>query len=130
MASKEKEIAYAKKHRFERLGPMNVEVKVDLADDERIRLGKEQAEALMAIEVLEGEKKNFDDDLRAQIRTHEENAVEIARIVNRGFRIEERSLPCFIDLKAKERVYVDLETEEILHRAPMREEDRQVSIGA
>lgn len=130
MAHRDQEIAYAKKHRYERLGAMNVEIKVELPDEERIQLGKEQAEAMMAIEVLEEEKKNFDDDLRAQIKRHEENAIEIARIVKRGFRIEPRSLPCFVDLKSKERLYVDLDTEEILHRAPMREEDRQMSIGA
>ena len=123
-----KEAKYAKKMGWQRLGIMSIEIEKKLTNDEKIDLGKEQSTDLMNIRRLEQEKKDFDGHISARIKQFEAEAHEKAVTLTRGHQLVFPSLPCFIDAKAKERVYMDLEKEEEVKREPMHDEDKQLNL--
>lgn len=126
----EMEQQLAKKKGWHRLGVQNVDIKIPLTDPEKLELGEKQSDALMQMQQLESEKKEYDDDMKGQIKQLQNEAYEAARELKYGHKTINRDLPCFLDNDAQERVYVDLETGEELRREPMRVEDRQMRLDS
>ncbi len=128
--SKQKEIKTAKETGYHRIGKFDVEVKKVLSGDEKIELGKKHCELLFEIEDLLTKKKRFDDSVKGEIAVKTQESREAARMIYNGYRFETVNLPCFLDVDQQERVYINTDTGEEILREPMREEDRQLNLGA
>lgn len=126
----EKEQQIAKKKGWHRLGVQNVNVILPLTNAEKLGLGEKQSNALMQMQQLEWEKKEYDDDMKGQIKQLQNDAFDAARELKHGHKIINSDLSCFLDNETQERVYIDLETDEEVKREPMRDEDRQMRLGA
>jgi len=124
----EKEQELAHERGWHRLGIKSVDVKVALTNAEKLELGERQSDSLMQMQKLELEKKEFDDDIKGQIKQLHNNAFEAAKDLKLGHKIQNLDLPCFVDSDQQERVYVNLETEEEMKREPMQEGDRQLPL--
>ena len=124
-----KEQKFAKSKGWHRIGATNVDCKILLTDKDKIELGAAQSNALLEAQRLGDEKKRFDTDINGRIQEQMTLANDQARLLHAGYRIENHKLPCFIDLKAKERVYMDLQTGKEMHRSEMRPEDKQLRIA-
>lgn len=127
--STEQEQTLAKENGWHRLGMKNVDVRIPLTNAEKLQHGERQSEALMQIQKLELEKKEFDGEINGQMKQLQNDAYESARALKLAHKIENRDLPCFLDHQTQERVYVDLETGEEMKREPMQNEDRQLLLG-
>lgn len=124
----ENEQNLARDRGWHRLGVKNVDVKVGLTNAEKLELGEKQSESLMQMQKLELEKKEFDDDMKSQIKQLHNDAYEAARDLKLGYKIRNLDLPCFLDNAEQERVYIDLETGEEMKREPMQDGDRQLPL--
>jgi len=125
----EKEQEITRSNNWHRLGRMLVDVKVPLTDSEKLQIGEVQSKALMNVEKFKMQKKQFDDELNTQIKQSEHEAYDAASALQRGYRTEEKEVPCFLDLENKERVYFDVDTGEEVKREPMHHDDRQISLN-
>lgn len=127
--SKERELLFAKKTGWHRLGVMETDVKIKLSDAEKMLVGAEQAEALLAIRGMEEEKKEFDAAIKGRIQEKETFAHDTALLLKAGYRIERKPLPCFVDPKKRQRVFVDVDTGEEVSREPMHSGDMQLGLA-
>ena len=123
--SEKKVKEYAARNGFYPLGSQEVEVQIPLSESEKVELGKGQSESLCEIDRLEAEFAKVKQDYKAKIDTHQVIIRKTSVVIRRGHKIEKKELPAFLDPKQNQKVWVDLNTGEIIERAAATEYDRQ-----
>lgn len=113
---------------WHKIGDIETDCKINLKDSEKIEIGSTLSEALHSIGELEQKKSDYDKSIKGQIAAHSDEAHQKAKLLKDGFRTERLRLPCFIDVKNQERVYIDLGTGEEMNREQMHPEDRQLML--
>jgi hypothetical protein len=121
----EKESAYVYQNGYLRLGPRDVEIKIDLTDQEKIELGEQMSNCLIEAERLLLEKKAYDKDMASQIEQQNMIATDSSKRLKLGYRVEEKTYPCYLDESKAQRVYYDFENQVEVKREPMTEQDKQ-----
>ena len=125
----ETEQEVAKSHGWNRLGSFPIEVRVPISAEERIELGIVQSKAIHKINELKSQKKVFNAEIKSQIEEQQEIMEHAADTTRIGTRAVEKVLPCFYDPQGNCRVFMDLETGEVVERKPAASEDNQMRIA-
>lgn len=115
-------------HRINFIGEKDVWVDVPLTVGERLDLGSEQAKTLAESKNLEMELKDISDKMKGTIKNLSIEAHALARQLNKGTKEVKKSVPCFFDSRENARVYIDMETGEILSRKKAEEGDAQMRL--
>lgn len=113
---------------WHRLGEKYVTFDMEIDDDDKIRIGQEMADAVSKADDLEAKKKAFDSSISDQIKDLYGEISGLAQRMNQGKSSEERLLPCFLDPVLNERVYVNPNTKEFVHREDAQASDKQINL--
>lgn len=119
---------YGKENGLHYLGEFDVDVKMTIGKDEKIAMAESHCAFLWQVEALQLTKKEQNKGINDEIKRQSEEAREVAKLIRNGYRIERRTLPCYLDTERGQRVFVDMDTGEELAREPMRDDDRQLKL--
>lgn len=125
----EKERQYAKSSGCSRIGIQEIKVRVPLTYEEKINSGEIIASNEMNIIKLNEQKKVFNDEIKAQVSDLREEITLLSMELDQGYRNEYQKLPTFYDHEANERIYLNMDTGEIVAREKARPEDRQLRMA-
>lgn len=110
------------------IGVKKANVKKVLTDTEKQEMGEKTSEALTMVETLSIEKAKFNKRIDTQIKALNSEALAISKDIKNGYIFENQELPCYIDKKARERVFIN-EFDREVHREPMQLGDEQMALG-
>lgn len=107
-------------------------LRVDLNNDERIRMGSELAQAIQSQEDAENEKTEVAAQFKADIERHRTNAARIAKVLANGYEYREvectvRPLPPVKGAEPQMEVVRNDTGDQVLVRA-MTEQERQAAL--
>lgn len=125
----EKERQIALQNGWTRLGTHGVNVRVPLSSEEKIISGEAIASNEMKIKNLNEQKKVFNAEIKSQVSELREDIMINSMQLDLGYRDEFQNHPAFYDHQNNERIYLDVDTGEILAREKARPEDRQLRIA-
>lgn len=127
-SSIDEERDFASAQGWNRLGRMNVKVKVQLGDQERIEAGEKIALNNVKIRDLQEQRKALAKSVKEQIDEIHDETMSLSELLNEGAREENKILPCFYDHENNSRCFVDMATGEIVRREQAEPGDRQLRI--
>lgn len=105
---------YARENGYRRLGKSPVPVQIPLTEDEKIQHSEEQTHALTEIRNLEIDLKAYRKKIKDQIKIHKEVVEATRELLDQGYRIQDKDLPCFLDDERGIKHWVDPQTGEVV----------------
>lgn len=116
---------FAMRNGWARIGIQECEVEVPLNNDEKLEFGKSIAESNVGIQMLEDELSEIKGEYKNKIDAHKIIIKQGSEILKAGKRPLKRNLPCFLDSRTRERIYIDEDTGEMIMKTRAEEGDFQ-----
>ena len=127
MGKKESE-AFAQSKGFMNCGESEIEIEVQLTDEDKIKFGKAQSDALAEITLIEEGLSEYKSECKSKIESQQGVINKTSLALRTGKQRITRRLPSFIDRKGM-KVWIDLETGEIMFSRPATDQERQGALA-
>lgn len=118
----------AKLNGWHKVGNSEVKVEIPITDDEKLELGKASAESIGRIQQLENELADIKSDFKGKIEAHDIIVRSAAQILRDGKKSIYKVLPYYLNRERTKRLWLDLDTGEIVQEDDAQKDDLQMRI--